>query len=111
MANTHEGHFPDEDTGGDGYSGVAPVARFSPNGYGLYDMAGNVWQWTSDWYRPDYYQKLKAGGVARRTTNQVRAVINVKTAQAMGLTVNRDILLVAQIGDFPSFLSLSRPAG
>ena len=42
MANTHQGHFPD--TGEDGYVGVAPVTQFSPNGYGLYDMAGNVWQ-------------------------------------------------------------------
>jgi sulfatase modifying factor 1 len=66
MANTFQGHFPGKDLGTDGFVGLAPVARFSPNGYGLYDIAGNVWQWTSDWYRPDYYSQLaQAGGVAR----------------------------------------------
>ncbi len=66
MANTFQGHFPDRDDGEDGYIGLGPVAQFPPNGYGLYDVAGNAWEWVSDWYRPDYYTQLAiAGGVAR----------------------------------------------
>jgi formylglycine-generating enzyme len=64
MANTHQGHFPNLDSGADGHVGIAAVGTYPANRYGLYDMAGNVWQWTSDWYRPDYYQQL-AQGVAR----------------------------------------------
>ena len=50
MANTWQGEFPWQNTADDGYEGTAKVGSFPPNGYGLYDMAGNAWEWTDDWW-------------------------------------------------------------
>jgi formylglycine-generating enzyme len=66
MANSYQGKFPVKEESEDGAEGITQVAQYPANGYGLYDMAGNVWEWCSDWYRPDYYSILAAaGGVTR----------------------------------------------
>jgi len=65
MANTWQGLFPVQNSGEDGFVGTSPVGSFPANGYSLHDMAGNVWQWCSDWYRVDTHIEAASKNVCR----------------------------------------------
>ena len=64
-ANTWEGEFPNENSEEDGFENKAPVKSYPANGYGLYDMAGNVWEFTQDWFDPRYYENFERSGTKK----------------------------------------------
>jgi formylglycine-generating enzyme required for sulfatase activity len=74
MANIWQGTFPNLNTATDGYARTAPVKSFAPNGYGLYDTAGNVWEWCNDFFDRDAHRRLAAQGVVENPTGPIRTI-------------------------------------
>jgi len=78
-ANFYQGLFPYKNTKKDGFEGAAPVMSFDPNGYGLYDMSGNVWEWCSDWYDVTFYKTKDAK--KKNTTGPAKGYNNLMPFQ------------------------------
>ncbi len=84
--NVWQGTFPGDNTLADGFYGTCPVEAFEPNGYGLYDMTGNVWEWCADWFSPDFHTRDRrtnpVGRVVAPTRPRVGAPISATSRTA-----------------------------
>jgi formylglycine-generating enzyme len=79
QANIWQGDFPYRNTKLDGYERTAPVKSFAPNGFGLFDMAGNVWEWCADWYERDLYSKRAGPSVTENPLGPERSSDPLRT--------------------------------
>ncbi len=109
MANTWQGEFPWQNLAQDGFPGRAPVGSFPPNGYGLYDMAGNVWQWTKDWYAAQHLYDPRQACCAPRNPHGVSEVLSYDQAQ-VGLPMPRKVVKGGSYLCAPNYCQRYRPA-
>ena len=99
MANTWQGVFPMKDTAEDGLHRRGAWGSYPPNAFGLYDTAGNVWEWCTDWYRPDYYAAKPGGrspGSARRICDPANPQLATRVQPGRLVPLHRLVLPLAR---------------
>ncbi len=109
MANTWQGQFPWQNLESDGFSGTAPVGSYPPNGYGLYDMAGNVWQWTTDWFVPRHPSK-QAGSCCTLDNPRGPSVKDSLDPRQPQIKIPRKVVKGGSFLCAPSYCRRYRPA-
>ena len=107
MANTWQGTFPWQNLLEDGFETTAPAGSFPPNGYGLFDMAGNVWQWTTDWFQE--HGRIKK---ACCTIDNPRGAVRDESfdPNARGLRIPRKVVKGGSFICAPNYCRRYRPA-
>ena len=110
MANTWQGEFPWQNLLEDGYEGTSPVKSFPPNGYGLYDMAGNVWEWTRDFFTPAHPDDAATPAAVRRRTRGSRRPTGASTSANRASTFPRRVVKGGSHLCAPNYCLRYRPA-
>jgi len=106
LANTWQGEFPWQNLVTDGWERTAPIGSYPPNGYGLYDMIGNVWEWTTDWYAPHHESAQSCcGGVAREDARE-----RSYDPQTPHITIPRRVIKGGSFLCAPNYCRRYRPA-
>jgi formylglycine-generating enzyme required for sulfatase activity len=107
MANTWQGEFPWENRAEDGWERTAPVGQFAPNGYGLHDMIGNVWEWTTDWYQPHAEHSPSCCASVNPTGGALEQSRDPRTP---GITIGRRVIKGGSFLCAPNYCRRYRPA-
>ena len=105
-ANAWQGEFPWQNLKTDGYEGTSPVGSFPPNGYGLFDMAGNVWEWTTDWFAPTLAHEPSRPCCAPRNPR----VTSAEASYGPGETIPRKVIKGGSHLCAPNYCFRYRPA-
>ena len=109
MANTWQGQFPWQNLMADGFEGTSPVKSFPPNGYGLFDMAGNVWEWTSDYYHATWTGPTPQACCAPPDPHAGTAEVNPVAGQP-GVNIPRRVIKGGSHLCAPNYCLRYRPA-
>jgi formylglycine-generating enzyme required for sulfatase activity len=106
MANTWQGEFPWQNLVTDGFEGTSPVGHFPANGYGLYDMIGNVWEWTCDWYSPNHPVEEACCGGSSEKGNREKSY----DQRQPGIRIPRKVMKGGSYLCAPNYCRRYRPA-